>query len=53
MSDVRRMNYGELPVEVHPTNEALGEAAALFLIEKMNQILSVQDTVNLIIPTVI
>ena len=51
MSDVRRMNYGELPVEVHPTNEALGEAAALFLIEKMNQILSVQDTVNLIIAT--
>lgn len=51
MSNVQTRLYEQLPVEIHPTNEALGEAAALYLIDKMQEILKEKDTVNLIIAT--
>ena len=43
--------YEQLPVESHPSNEALGEAAAVCLIQEINNRLKQKETVNLIFAT--
>jgi len=43
--------YEQLTVEIHPSNEALGEAAALYLIKQINTLFEDQETVNLILAT--
>ena len=51
MTAVQIKQYDQLPVEIHPTNQALGEAAACYLIEKINAVLEEKDTANLIVAT--
>ena len=51
MSPIKTQTYEQLAVEIHPSNDALGEAAALYLIQQINDRLKTQETVNLIFAT--
>lgn len=51
MNEVTTKQYDQLVVEIHPDNVSMGEAAALFLIEKVTRLLQEKENVNLIFAT--
>jgi len=51
MNETRILRYDQLTVEVHPTRQALGEAAAAYLIREINALLASQPAVHLIFAT--
>jgi glucosamine-6-phosphate deaminase len=51
MNDTNLRIYDQLHVEIHPTNQAMGEAAALYLVETIQALHQHRETANLIFAT--
>lgn len=51
MTEPRIMQYDQLTVEIHPTNQALGEAAAQALCAHLRQLLQEKETASIIFAT--